>query len=101
MQSVIPAVIRNKARGEFSIFNGGMKGVEEGEVSLVKPLSFSSYIVHIYRLRKNHRRGLVGVLEMVGSKGKKAFTNYDELWDILSAGEKLSRRRNQARRREE
>jgi hypothetical protein len=63
-----------------------MKGVEEGEVSLVKPLSFSSYIVHIYRMQKNHRRGLVGVLEKVGSKGKKAFTNYDELWDILSRG---------------
>lgn len=67
---------------------------------MVKPLSFSSYIVHIYHLRKNHHRELVGVLEMVGSEGKKGFTNYDELWDILSAGKKQSRRGNQGRRRE-
>jgi hypothetical protein len=25
----------------------------------------------------------VGVVEEVGVKGKKAFSNYDELWDIL------------------
>jgi hypothetical protein len=27
----------------------------------------------------------VGVVEEVGAKGKKAFTNYDELWEILSS----------------
>jgi hypothetical protein len=25
----------------------------------------------------------VGVIEEIGVKGKKAFTNYDELWEIL------------------
>jgi len=26
----------------------------------------------------------MGVVEEVGAKGKKAFTNYDELWEILN-----------------
>jgi len=44
----------------------------------------------------------VGVVEEVGMNGKKAFSNYDELWDILNparglkmperTGEKRSRR---------
>jgi hypothetical protein len=27
----------------------------------------------------------MGVVEEVGAKGKKAFTNYDELWGILNS----------------
>jgi hypothetical protein len=27
----------------------------------------------------------VGIVEEVGRKGKKAFTHYDELWEILSS----------------
>jgi hypothetical protein len=27
----------------------------------------------------------LGVVEKVGEKGKKAFANYDELWEILNA----------------
>jgi hypothetical protein len=27
----------------------------------------------------------MGVVEEVGAKGKKAFINYDELWDILNS----------------
>jgi hypothetical protein len=47
--------------------------------------SFSAnYIVRIYRFKENNPRHLVGVVEEVGVKGKKAFTNYDELWDILN-----------------
>jgi len=46
---------------------------------------FASYIIHIYRFKKNNPRALVGVVEEVGAKGKKAFTNYDELWEILSS----------------
>ena len=46
---------------------------------------FSSYIIHIYRFRKNNPRALVGVVEEIGSSGKKAFTNYDELWEIISS----------------
>jgi hypothetical protein len=43
----------------------------------------ANYIVRIYRLDKKSPRHLVGVVEEVGVKGKKAFTNYDELWEIL------------------
>lgn len=50
------------------------------------PIQFFSvdYIVRIYRSNKNNSRHLVGVVEEVGLKGKKAFTNYDELWEILN-----------------
>ena len=43
----------------------------------------ANYIVRIYRLDKKSPSHLVGVVEEVGVKGKKAFTNYDELWEIL------------------
>jgi hypothetical protein len=36
----------------------------------------------------------VGVVEEVGTKGKKAFTNLSELWDILSSSKEM---RNQGR----
>lgn len=45
---------------------------------------FNSYILRIYRFKKNDPGGLVGVIEEVGVKGKKSFTNYDELWEILN-----------------
>ena len=41
------------------------------------------FVVRIYRYDKKKPRYLVGVVEEVGVKGKKAFSNYDELWDIL------------------
>lgn len=43
----------------------------------------NSYIVRIYRQNKDRPRLLVGVVEEVGAKGRKAFTNLDELWGIL------------------
>ena len=46
--------------------------------------TMNSYIVRIYRQDKDKPRLLVGVVEEVGVKGKKAFTNLDELWGILS-----------------
>jgi hypothetical protein len=45
---------------------------------------FASYIVQIYRFKRGNPRHLVGIVEKVGVKGRKAFTNYDELWEILS-----------------
>ena len=42
-----------------------------------------SYIIRIYRGDHKHPRDLVGIVEEVGVKEKKAFTNRDELWDIL------------------
>jgi hypothetical protein len=41
----------------------------------------------------------VGVVEEIGIKGKKAFTNYDELWEILSLQKTLARSRNKRERR--
>jgi len=43
-----------------------------------------TYILRIYRFREGHSKNLVGIVEEVGQKGKKAFTNYDELWETLS-----------------
>jgi predicted ABC-class ATPase len=42
-----------------------------------------SYIIRIYRGDHKHPRDLVGIVEEVGVKEKKAFTNLDELYDIL------------------
>ena len=50
-----------------------------------------SFIVRIYRHEKNKARSLVGVVERVGVEGKKAFTNLDELWEILSSIKKEPR----------
>jgi len=44
------------------------------------------YIVSIYRCEKDKPRGIVGVAEEVGGDGKRAFTNFDELWEILNPG---------------
>jgi hypothetical protein len=43
-----------------------------------------SYIIRIYRKRKGRKPVLVGTAEKVGLLGKKAFTNFDELREILS-----------------
>jgi len=51
----------------------------------LSPKSFSTnYVLRIYRFEKGNPKSLVGVVEEVGVEGKKAFTNYDELWDILN-----------------
>lgn len=60
-------------------------------------LSFANYIVRIYRFKKDNPRSLVGVVEEVGVKGKRAFTNYDELWDILNYPKNINHMKKQAR----
>jgi len=50
---------------------------------------FASYILRIYRFQKNKPHALLGVVEEVGKKGKKAFTHYDELWEILNSARAL------------
>jgi len=47
-------------------------------------LVLKNYVVRIYRCEKNNPRNLVGVVEEVGAEERKAFTNLDELWKILS-----------------
>ncbi len=45
-----------------------------------------TYIIHIYRFQRDNPRGLVGIVESVETKRreKSAFTNLDELWEILN-----------------
>jgi hypothetical protein len=52
-----------------------------------------NYIVRIYRREKNNPRLLVGLVEEVGSEGKRAFNTLDDLWEILNAKRKLPKRR--------
>jgi hypothetical protein len=42
-----------------------------------------SYIVRIYRRSGRKPRILVGTVEPAGSRRKMAFTNIEELWEIL------------------
>lgn len=49
-----------------------------------------NYIVRIYRKERDNPGLLVGTVEEVGAEGKKAFTTFDELWDILNARESAS-----------
>ena len=44
-----------------------------------------NFIIRLYRFEKDNRRALVGLVEIVGKKGRKAFTNMDELWEILNS----------------
>jgi hypothetical protein len=69
-----------------------------------------SFIVRIYRFRRKNPRTLVGVVEEVGLKVKKAFTNVDELWEIFNSPGKggvrlkkgeIPERRNAARIKKE
>ena len=46
------------------------------------------YILSIYRGEKDKPKSLVGVVEEVGFRDRKAFTNLDELWEILNLIEK-------------
>lgn len=45
--------------------------------------SLKSYILRIYRFDRKKPGSLVGLAEEVGAKEKRAFTNLQELWDIL------------------
>jgi predicted transcriptional regulator YdeE len=44
----------------------------------------NNYILRIYRLSRKKPHSLVGLVEEVGVKEKKAFTNIQELWEIVS-----------------
>jgi len=43
-----------------------------------------NYILRIYQHSKNNPRQFVGLLEEPERKGKRAFTNFQELWEILN-----------------
>ena len=42
-----------------------------------------NYIVRIYKRKKDDPYAYIGVVEEGGMKGKQAFTNVEELWEIL------------------
>jgi 5'-deoxynucleotidase YfbR-like HD superfamily hydrolase len=46
-----------------------------------------SYVVRIYRRNLEDPRQVVGLVEIVSSEEKKAFRTFDELREILQAGE--------------
>ena len=48
-----------------------------------------TYIVRIYGSKKGKPRGILGVVEQIGVKGRKAFTDYDGLWEILNSAKKI------------
>jgi len=52
-----------------------------------KEKTVENYIVRIYRFEKNNPRQLVGIVESVENegRGKRAFTNLDDLWEILNS----------------
>jgi len=52
-------------------------------------MHLATYIVRIYRSKKGKPRGIVGVVEQIGVKGREAFTDCDELWEILSSSKKI------------
>ena len=45
-----------------------------------------SYIIRVYRYQPDRPQNLVGTIERPGLKEKKAFTNLEELWNILHLG---------------
>jgi hypothetical protein len=47
----------------------------------------NSYIVRVYRQGKDDLNKFVGIVEEVGVTGRKAFTDLDELWEILNPHE--------------
>lgn len=49
-----------------------------------KQQPMQSYIVRIYRSEKEDPRTLIGTVEKVGRSGRNAFTNIDEMWEILN-----------------
>ena len=57
-----------------------------------------TYIIRVYRFTRNNPRRLVGVVEEAGKKGKKAFTGYQELWEILNWPERSKSTKSSKRR---
>lgn len=48
--------------------------------------TMKTYIIRIYRHSDKDSRLIVGTVEKVGLHGKMAFSNRDELWEIMNSG---------------
>ena len=46
-----------------------------------------SYVVRIYRRARNKSRILIGTVEVAGTERKWAFSNIEELWELLKRRE--------------
>lgn len=60
---------------------------------LVPSKARCSYVVHIYRRGDSRDGELVGLVEPVGAGEASAFRNREELWERLSRGPRVGRRR--------
>jgi hypothetical protein len=59
-----------------------------------------SYVVRVYRQEKNNPRVLVGTVEKVGKRGRSAFTNMDELWEIVDEGAERAKAKRLERKKD-
>jgi hypothetical protein len=50
----------------------------------MQEICMESYIVRIYRRSETIPHKLIGIVEEVEDGGKRAFTNLQELWEILN-----------------
>ncbi len=48
-------------------------------------MNLNTYIVRVYRRKSGIPHSLVGIVEEVGKKEKKAFASLDDLWNILTS----------------
>ena len=55
-----------------------------------------SYIVRIYRRKKQGNSPVRGMVEKVGAVGQDAFGTKEELWNILSYANRSTKRGNKA-----
>jgi hypothetical protein len=53
--------------------------------AILRVRAMTNYLVRIYRKAGNSRRTVVGVVKEVGVEGNRAFSNLDELWEILNS----------------
>jgi hypothetical protein len=61
-------------------------------------VSLNTYIVRVYRRKNGIPQNLVGVVEEVGKKEKRAFTSLDDLWDILKPQKNTVQRKREKRK---
>ena len=54
--------------------------------------------MRIYRRDRKRREGLVGIVEEVGAAEKKAFSDRDELWRILTTRKRRSPEERRSKR---
>ena len=57
-----------------------------GSATMENKNLMKTYIIRIYRHDMADSRFIVGTVEKVGVHGKMAFSNRDELWEIIGSG---------------